>query len=112
MVQIQSTSATYLFCDAALLGLLPNPAPCRRPTRSSDRFRWCRTQPWGLYQALTHFRHANVANMAFLDGHVEAVILTYPPSDPSWPADAGGYMRKNNLGFPTDNSSPYTGNGS
>jgi hypothetical protein len=40
------------------------------------------------------------------------VILTYPPSDPSWPADAAGYMRKNNLGFPTDNDSPYTGNAS
>jgi hypothetical protein len=43
---------------------------------------------------------------------VETVILTYPPLDPSWPADAAGYMQKNNLGFPTNSNAPYVGDAS
>ena len=67
---------------------------------------------YGLYQALTHFRHTTVGNMAFLDGHVETINLAYPPWDSSWPSDAADYMRKNKLGFPTNSNAPYVGNGS
>lgn len=110
IVQLPSTSATYLFGDAAVLAC--DPCTMQETDAIIAPVPLVQNQPWGLYQALTHFRHTSVANMAFLDGHVEAVILTYPPSDPSWPADAAGYMRRNNLGFPTDNNSPYTGNAS
>ncbi|MGH7172996.1 MAG: DUF1559 domain-containing protein [Gemmataceae bacterium] len=110
MVQLQSTSTTYLFCDAALLAC--DPCTMQETDAIVGPVPLVQSSPWGLYQALTHFRHTNVANMAFLDGHVENVLLIYPPSDPSWPADAAGYMRKNNLGFPTNINAPYLGDAS
>ncbi|MHB1426261.1 MAG: prepilin-type N-terminal cleavage/methylation domain-containing protein [Gemmataceae bacterium] len=113
MVQIQSTSTTYLFCDSALL------AYCSGGTcamQESDAIvgpvPLAQNGPYGINQALTHFRHTNVANMAFLDGHVESVLLNYSPLDPSWPAGAANYLRMNHLGFPANNNAPYVGNAS
>lgn len=114
MVQIQSTSSTYLFCDSALL-VCSSGQPCTM--QESDAISGpvplaVNDPTYGLYQALTHFRHITVGNMAFLDGHVETVNLNYLPSGPGWPADAAGYMQKYKLGFPIDNNLPYTGNAS
>ena len=114
MVQIQSTSSTYLFCDSALLTCFPGQTCTMQesdaivgpaPLATND-------PTYGLYQALTHFRHTTAGNMAFLDGHVETINLAYPPWDSSWPSDAADYMRKNKLGFPTNSNAPYVGNGS
>ena len=66
-------------------------------------------QPWGTFQAMTHFRHTNLANMAFLDGHVETVVPVSVASDPSWPAGADAYRQVQRLGFPADNNVPYQG---
>ena len=113
IVQIPSTSATYLFGDSALLTCLPG-QPCTM--QESDALvgpvPLTPNSPWGLYQALTHFRHTTVGNMAFLDGHVETLNLNYSPWDASWPSDAAGYMQTNKLGFPTTSNAPYVGNGS
>jgi prepilin-type N-terminal cleavage/methylation domain-containing protein/prepilin-type processing-associated H-X9-DG protein len=113
IVQIQSTSATYLFGDSALLVCSPG-QPCTM--QESDAIvgpvPLTPNSPWGLYQALTHFRHTTVGNMAFLDGHVETLQLNYSPWDASWPPDAAGYMQTNKLGFPTTSNAPYVGNGS
>ncbi|HEY7313337.1 MAG TPA: DUF1559 domain-containing protein [Gemmataceae bacterium] len=112
MVQIQSTSATYLFCDSALLVCSGGPCTMQETDAIVGPVPLVQNGPFGLFQAMTHFRHTNVTNMAFLDGHIESLTLTYPPSDPSWPADAGPYMQKNQLGFPTTSNAPYAGNGS
>jgi prepilin-type N-terminal cleavage/methylation domain-containing protein/prepilin-type processing-associated H-X9-DG protein len=113
IVQIQSTSARYLFCDSALLVCSPGQS-CTM--QESDAIvgpvPLTPNSPWGLYQALTHFRHTTVGNMAFLDGHVETLNLNYMPSDSSWPAGAAAYMQLNRLGFPTTSNAPYTGYGS
>ncbi len=113
MVQIQSTSTTYLFCDSALLALCSG-GSCTM--QESDAIvgpvPLAANGPFGINQALTHFRHTNVANMAFLDGHVGTVLLTYSPLDPSWPANAATYLQTNQLGFPTNANAPYAGNGS
>jgi prepilin-type N-terminal cleavage/methylation domain-containing protein/prepilin-type processing-associated H-X9-DG protein len=108
MVQVPSTSATYLFCDSALLTCYPG-SPCTMQESDSivGPVPLSPNSPYGLYQALTHFRHTGLANMAFLDGHLEAVSLTYTPSDPSWPADAPAYMQTYRLGFPTTSDHPY-----
>jgi prepilin-type N-terminal cleavage/methylation domain-containing protein/prepilin-type processing-associated H-X9-DG protein len=113
MVQIQSTSATYLFCDSALLTCTPG-QPCTMQESDSivGPVPLTPNAPWGLYQALTHFRHTTVANMAFLDGHIETLNLNYLPNDPNWPAAAGPYMQTNKLGFPTTSNAPYLPNGS
>jgi prepilin-type N-terminal cleavage/methylation domain-containing protein/prepilin-type processing-associated H-X9-DG protein len=110
MVQLPSTSATYLFGDSALLTCYPG-QPCT--IQESDSIvgpvPLSSNSPWGLYQALTQFRHTTQSNMAFLDGHVETLNLSYSPWDASWPSDAGGYMQKNWLGFPIKSNTPYTG---
>ena len=109
MVQIPSTSTTYLFGDSALLTAQPG-QPCTMQETDSivGPVPLTPNQPWGLYQALTHFRHtAGQANTAFLDGHVEALNLVNAPIDPTWPADAPAYIQKNRLGFPTTSDTPY-----
>jgi prepilin-type N-terminal cleavage/methylation domain-containing protein/prepilin-type processing-associated H-X9-DG protein len=106
-----ATSQTYLFCDSALLACSPG-QPCSMQETDAvvGPVPLTQNQPWGLFQALSHFRHtAGQANMAFLDGHVEPVSLAFTPNDPTWPADAAAYMRKNQLGFPTTVNTPYTG---
>jgi prepilin-type processing-associated H-X9-DG protein/prepilin-type N-terminal cleavage/methylation domain-containing protein len=103
------TTTTYLFSDAALLynggsawtmqevDAIVGPVPLNI------------NAGYGVYQAMSHFRHGKRANMAFLDGHVEQVDPAGIPSDPSWPAGADGYRQANNLDFPTTSDTPYTG---
>ncbi len=106
MVQITSTNTTYLFCDSALL--VCDPCTMEESDSVVGPLPLAQNSPYGLYQALTHFRHtANTANMAFLDGHVAVVNLIDTPGDPSWPADAAGYIQQNHLGFPTTSDTPY-----
>jgi prepilin-type N-terminal cleavage/methylation domain-containing protein/prepilin-type processing-associated H-X9-DG protein len=106
MVTIPSTNTTYLFCDAALL--VCDPCTMQETDAIIDPVPLQQNSPYGLYQALTHFRHtAGQANMAFLDGHVETVNLVYTPSDPTWPADAAAFIQMNRLGFPTTVDTPY-----
>jgi prepilin-type processing-associated H-X9-DG protein/prepilin-type N-terminal cleavage/methylation domain-containing protein len=109
IVQIPSTSSTYLFCDSALLTCFPG-TPCTMQESDSivGPIPLAQADPvFGLFQALTHFRHVNLANMAFLDGHVESVSLVFTPSDPTWPPDAPGFLQTNVLGFPTMSDTPY-----
>ncbi len=112
-VQIPSTSTTYLFCDAALLADNPG-SPCTMQETDAivGPVPLAQMDPtYGLYQAMTHFRHSSgLANMSFLDGHVETVSLIYTPSDPSWPADAAAFIQTNHLGFPTTVDVPYQAN--
>ncbi len=105
-----ATSATYLFSDSALLACQPG-QPCTMQEADSivGPVPLTPAAPWGTYQAFTHFRHAHQANMAFLDGHVTLVgPLSFQP-DPSWPADAPGYIQRNELGFPSSVNTPYDG---
>jgi prepilin-type N-terminal cleavage/methylation domain-containing protein/prepilin-type processing-associated H-X9-DG protein len=112
MVVMQATSATYLFCDAALLSYYPGSSCAMQETDAivPPSPLSLNDPTYGLAQALTHFRHTSgLANMAFLDGHVQTVTLTYMPSDPSWPTTAAAFLQLNNLGYPTNQNLPYTG---
>jgi prepilin-type N-terminal cleavage/methylation domain-containing protein/prepilin-type processing-associated H-X9-DG protein len=107
-IVIWQTSQTYLFSDAALLTnsgtwtiqetdaiVPPNPLS--------------QASSFGTYQALTQFRHINMGNVAFLDGHVESLPLAISPIDPTWPSGAAAFCQQNSLGFPTTLNFPYTG---
>jgi prepilin-type N-terminal cleavage/methylation domain-containing protein/prepilin-type processing-associated H-X9-DG protein len=109
IVQIPSTSSTYLFSDSALLVCYPG-SPCTMQEADAivGPVPLAQMGPYGLYQALSHFRHTTVANMSFLDGHVEALTLAYSPSDPTWPPDAVPFIQTNRMGFPTNINTPYT----
>ena len=103
-----ATSQTYLFCDSALLTSYGTPTTMQE----SDAIVPPPCQPsqyGGFTQAFTHFRHVSVANMAFLDGHVQTVTQVPVPSDPSWPSDANPLRVLYNLGFPSAIATPYTG---
>jgi prepilin-type processing-associated H-X9-DG protein len=105
-----ATHATYLFSDSALLACNPG-TPCTMQEADSivGPNPLTAAAPWGTFQAFTHFRHGNMANMAYLDGHVSVVSpVTFTP-DASWPADAPPYIQLNNLGFPTNVNTPYDG---
>jgi prepilin-type N-terminal cleavage/methylation domain-containing protein/prepilin-type processing-associated H-X9-DG protein len=109
-INIPSTSATYLFCDSALLVSVPGtPSTIQESDAIVGPVPLATYDPvYGLYQAFTQFRHTrNVANMAFLDGHIEVLPLTFAPTDPSWPADAASCMQMYSLGFPTNVDTPY-----
>src|SRR5262249_1028035 len=105
------TSQTYLFSDAALLVNWGGGSPWMM--QETDAIVGpnpsVKAQPWGTYQAMTHFRHTGVASMAFLDGHVETVTPAGVPNDPTWPAGADVFRQKNALDFPTNLNTPYTG---
>jgi prepilin-type N-terminal cleavage/methylation domain-containing protein/prepilin-type processing-associated H-X9-DG protein len=105
---IWQTSQTYLFSDAVLLTnagawSLQETDAIVPPNPLSP------ASAYGTYQALTQFRHTNVGNIAFLDGHVESLTLAIAPIDPSWPAGAAAFCQLNNLGFATSSNTPYTG---
>jgi prepilin-type N-terminal cleavage/methylation domain-containing protein/prepilin-type processing-associated H-X9-DG protein len=111
MVHIHSTSTTYLFSESAGINYYPVGTPCTLqeadaivgpvPLAASD-------PNFGFFQAFTHYRHTkDVSNLAFLDGHIEVVVLSYAPVDPSWPADAATLMQMYRLGFPANTDTPY-----
>ncbi len=103
------TSQTYLFCDSALLVSYGSGWTMQETDAIVPPVPLSQASPWGTYQAMTHFRHTGVANMAFLDGHVETVTPAGVPSDPTWPAGADAYRKTNYLDFPTTMTFPYTG---
>ena len=102
------TSQIYVFCDSALLSgsstfTLQESDAIVPPVPLSTAGKF------GTTQAFTHFRHNGVANLSFLDGHVETVTLVYAGPDPSWSALFQQLVQQNNLGFPTTSKVPYVG---
>ncbi len=84
------TSQTYLFSDSAQLDAADNLTEAdflSLPSAAS------------VQSSLSHFRHTHLANVAFLDGHVESLQLLLSPLN-SNPRD---------LGFPSDVDFPYNG---
>ncbi len=56
----------------------------------------------------SHFRHDGVANVGFLDGHVEGMRQVDKPYPASWNQAAAHLARSNNLGYlATDSHSQY-----
>jgi prepilin-type N-terminal cleavage/methylation domain-containing protein/prepilin-type processing-associated H-X9-DG protein len=103
------TSQTYLFSDSALLSFVGGKWTIEETDAIVPPVPLVKNQPWGTYQAMTHFRHSNVANLAFLDGHVETVTSASVPSDPSWPAGVDAFRSRYNLDFPSKVNFPYVG---
>ena len=69
---IESSSATFVFSDSALINTFAN------PPRGEESYSLAAplNTVVGMPQPTTHFRHGGrVANVSFLDGHVESVKL-------------------------------------
>ncbi|CAN5151610.1 hypothetical protein BH10PLA2_BH10PLA2_31110 [soil metagenome] len=105
----QSTSQTILFTDSALLSdsggwhleetiLVKGPAAFTASDNS-----------WGYYLNFTQFRHGFTANVAFLDGHVEAMTPANVPTPSTWAAQVDKMRDEYTLGFPFMTETPYNG---
>jgi prepilin-type processing-associated H-X9-DG protein len=108
-IVIWETSQTYLFSDVTLLTSYGTGWSLQETDAIVPPNPLSQASAFGTYQPLTQFRHTNVGNVAFLDGHVESLSLVACPIDPSWPAGAAAFCQQNNLGFPTTSNVPYTG---
>lgn len=103
------TSQTYLFCDAALVSEYGGFVSLQETDAVVPAKPLTQAAPWGTVQAFTHFRHGQSANMAYLDGHVDAIVPVSLTMDPTWSAAFIEAVNKNNLGFPSLQTFPYTG---
>jgi prepilin-type processing-associated H-X9-DG protein/prepilin-type N-terminal cleavage/methylation domain-containing protein len=108
---ITATSMTYMFSDSALIVTFVSPpyaqesysiaAPYPTPYMGGNL---------GSPQPTTHFRHASgMANVAFVDGHVEALPQVPFPNPASWSAAANSLAQQLRIGYLADNNGPYEG---
>jgi prepilin-type N-terminal cleavage/methylation domain-containing protein/prepilin-type processing-associated H-X9-DG protein len=109
MNYFRSTSQTLLFTDSALLSSsggwhLEEAILVRGPQSflaSNNSF--------GYFLNFTQFRHTRVANVAFLDGHVEALSEASVATPTGWDANVDVFRQRYNLGFPFATETPYSG---
>jgi len=64
---------------------------------------------FGYFLSFTQFRHAGTANVAFMDGHVEAMTQVPVATPSSWDANVEQMRQRHNLGFPFGSEQPYHG---
>jgi prepilin-type processing-associated H-X9-DG protein/prepilin-type N-terminal cleavage/methylation domain-containing protein len=106
ITDFDSTSATFLFSDSALIAWWNSP-----PT-AQESYAIAAPLPtvFGNPQPTTHFRHTSrLANVAFLDGHVETRQEVAFPSPSYWPQAAIDLRVKLGIGYLADTNSPYVG---
>jgi prepilin-type N-terminal cleavage/methylation domain-containing protein/prepilin-type processing-associated H-X9-DG protein len=108
ITDFQSTSTTFVFADSALLSSFPT---------------WNAQESYGLGAPFdappftasgptTQFRHGpGLANVGFLDGHVETLgpATVASPATASWPAAATSLQATLNIGYLANNNTPYVG---
>ena len=103
------TSQTFLFSDSALISTFGTPS-----AQESYSIAAPFATTVGSPQPTTHFRHAGrLANVAFLDGHVETRAEVPVASPASWSAAANALRTQLAIGYLDGNTppafSPYTG---
>jgi prepilin-type N-terminal cleavage/methylation domain-containing protein/prepilin-type processing-associated H-X9-DG protein len=103
---VDSTSATFLFSDSALLVTWSSPPSAQESYSLAAPF----STVAGSAQPTTHFRHGGqIANVAFLDGHIEGRAEVWVDSPASWPQAAKDLRLKLSIGYLADNNLPYEG---
>jgi prepilin-type processing-associated H-X9-DG protein/prepilin-type N-terminal cleavage/methylation domain-containing protein len=107
ILDFQSTSATFVFSDSALIATWTSPPTAQESYSIAAPFATLVGSP----QPTTHFRHpGGLANVAFLDGHVEALSEVPFPSPASWSQAANDLRTKLHIGYLANSNTPYTGN--
>src|SRR5205085_690073 len=102
---------TQWFGLATTAPALQESTAVRGPGAKPNQYRVA-DQPWGFYGFnFAHFRHTgNLAVVAYLDGHVEAVRYEDTVPDPAFcSADFVAARRANQLGFASADNAVYTG---
>jgi prepilin-type N-terminal cleavage/methylation domain-containing protein/prepilin-type processing-associated H-X9-DG protein len=95
LAQFPSTSRTVVMSDGARVQMPWSAGQAPSVTESLYM-----TGPDDDYaEPATHFRHGGVANVGFLDGHVEAVRPVGARVPASWNATAGALAKKVGIGY-------------
>lgn len=111
MTDFKSTSTTFAFCDSALISTYGTPSAQEAYSIAAPF-----ATTVGNPSPTTHFRHSGpVANVAFLDGHLENRTEVPFPSPASWSAQANALRTQLSIGYldatQPPSFSPYTGMG-
>jgi prepilin-type N-terminal cleavage/methylation domain-containing protein/prepilin-type processing-associated H-X9-DG protein len=107
ILDFPSTSATFVFSDSAFIATWTNPPTAQESYSIAAPF----DTIVGTAQPTTHFRHPTaLANVAFLDGHVESLSAVPFPSPSSWSQAAVDLQNKLHIGYLANTNTPYTGN--
>jgi prepilin-type N-terminal cleavage/methylation domain-containing protein/prepilin-type processing-associated H-X9-DG protein len=103
-----TTSTTILFTEAALINGYNSP-PDLEEAISMSGPTFPIPDPFGYAIAVTQFRYSGVANVSYLDGHVEARTEVPVPTPPAFPPVVDQMRKQYRLGFVTANPVDYTG---
>jgi prepilin-type N-terminal cleavage/methylation domain-containing protein/prepilin-type processing-associated H-X9-DG protein len=107
LLEFKATSRTIVFSDAALISTFGTPTAQEADTLAAPQV-WNPLNP--TPQPTTHFRHAGrLANVAYLDGHIEADQEVFVASPSSWSAAANALRTQLAIGYLSDNNAMYTG---
>ncbi len=108
LLEFSATSATFVFADAALISTFSSPPTAQEADTMSAPLVW---SPLNLSPIpTTHFRHGGrVANVAFLDGHVEVRTEVPVASPASWSAAANTLRADLGIGYLAATNTPYVG---
>jgi prepilin-type processing-associated H-X9-DG protein len=103
---IESTSTTFVFSDSAIVVTWSKPPEGGESYSLAAPFATVAGSP----QPTTHFRHGGrVANVSFLDGHLETRTEVYVPSPPGWSPEANEVRTQLAIGYLADTNLPYEG---
>jgi prepilin-type processing-associated H-X9-DG protein len=102
LASFPSTSRTLVFTDSARIQL---PWWGDPELKATENMYIQGPEDYDLYTApCTHFRHAKVANVSFLDGHVDAMTRANVPWPSYWPAEAVELADKLEIGYVAETS--------
>jgi prepilin-type N-terminal cleavage/methylation domain-containing protein/prepilin-type processing-associated H-X9-DG protein len=108
LLEFQSTSATFVLADSALIASWSSPPTAQEADTMAAPLFWdpLNTSP----VPTTHFRHGSqVANVVFLDGHVETRTEVPVASPSGWSPEAEALRQKLKIGYLSSSNFPYTG---
>jgi prepilin-type processing-associated H-X9-DG protein/prepilin-type N-terminal cleavage/methylation domain-containing protein len=107
IVNGNGSSATFMFSDSVLIGTWNIPPDLEE----SYSIAAPQDDLAGTAQPTTHFRHGGrLANVAFVDGHVEPMTEVPVPSPVWWSTQADLLRKQYAIGYLSDKMPPYTGN--
>lgn len=108
---LDSTSETFLFSDSCLISGATgtNPNAQESYAIAAPNVTLVNGVSIGGPQPTTHFRHAGVANVAFVDGHVEPRTEVFVASPANWSASANALRTKMSVGYLAATNVPYEG---
>jgi prepilin-type N-terminal cleavage/methylation domain-containing protein/prepilin-type processing-associated H-X9-DG protein len=106
-----STTTTYAFSDSALIVTWTSPPSAQESySIAAPNASFAMGPNIGGPQPTTHFRHAGgIANVAFVDGHVDTQTEVPVASPASWSAAANALRAQMQLGYLANTNTPYEG---